>query len=243
MSSEAFKALQADAQDVRFHVFAKSLLGLPLLIYLLAFFVLPHTLTPLENVNNSSILIAHAKDGLKMSVLHDLPEWKLALHSVCAMGLLVLCFFQKQNVVWMAESTKAYLKYASLHRWVGRFVMVLVTGMDVGGLLMGEHSTLDKFQIFVVFFAAPFAVFGIGLYITAKPGFLEYHRLFANMLVKGCIGTPLARLGGSFLQRFESVFTLSTGYYAGIGAVTIVLGMWQVIELGEFLSSQAKKKI
>jgi hypothetical protein len=49
------------------------------------------------------------------------------------------------------------------------------------------------------------------------------------MLLKGSIGTPLARWGGSTLQRLG--WGTASGYYTGIGAVTVVLGSWQVYDL------------
>jgi hypothetical protein len=242
MSQTTLKILQSDANDPRYHSIAKTLLGIPLFMYSVGFLLLHHTLNIIKNdQNETTLIIAEAKDGLQMSVKHDLPEWKLILHSFCAMGLLFICIFQKENIKWMSRSANQYIKWINIHRWVGRFSLVLILGMDIGGLLMGTESTLEKFQIFVIFFAAPFFCFGLGLYLTAKPSLLEYHRIFANMLVKGCIGTPLARLGGSLFQRI-GYFNLSSGYYCGIGFVTLILGSWQVVELIEFwINGQSSK--
>ena len=48
------------------------------------------------------------------------------------------------------------------------------------------------------------------------------------MLLKGCIATPLARIAGSILQG--QGFENSNGYYVGIGSVTIIISIWQIID-------------
>ena len=68
----------------------------------------------------------------------------------------------------------------------------------------------------------------IGIYGYAKQKTIHLHRYFGNMLLKGCIATPLARIAGSILQG--QGFENSNGYYVGIGSVTIIISIWQIID-------------
>jgi hypothetical protein len=114
--------------------------------------------------------------------------------------------------------------------------------MNLFGFLMAEHSSFDGFNIFIFIFAAPFTIFGLGLYFTAKRGeYIRYHRLFGNMLLKGCIGTPLARYGGSILQNMFG-YTNERGYYVGIGLVTLLFGVWQFYEIVLFYCEKTKNE-
>ena len=54
-------------------------------------------------------------------------------------------------------------------------------------------------------------------------------------MLKGCIATPLARAGGALLQQFRPDLGIAFGYYGGIGAVTVLIGVWQMVELAAFV--------
>ena len=234
MSALTLRTLREDAADRAYHVCAKALLVVPLAAYAVVFALSRH-----EEREG----VAEAKDGLRMPLRAGdaLPEWKLSAHSGAAMGLLACCLFLKETVARMARGGKAYAALVGTHRWVGRAALALVAVMDGAGLLMGPHSALDHFEVFIVFFAAPFAVFGALLYATASPRWIEYHRLFANMMVKGCIGTPLARWGGAALQRLG--WADGAGYYQGIFGVAALLGAWQLVEVAQFVRAQRSRGV
>ena len=75
--------------------------------------------------------------------------------------------------------------------------------MDAAGYAMGRFSSFSHFDTFSVLFALPFAVWLVGIWLTATRGWLQTHRLLSNMLLKGCIATPLARAGGALPQQFR----------------------------------------
>lgn len=104
-----------------------------------------------------------------------------------------------------------------------------MAGMDAAGLLMGPYPTLPHFRTFIWFFAAPWAAWLVLLYLTASPARIFYHRLLANTTVKGCLAVPLSRLGGSLLQH--AGWPESDGYYIGIGAATLGVGLWVVADI------------
>ena len=74
--------------------------------------------------------------------------------------------------------------------------------MDAAGYAMGRFSSFAHFDTFSVLFALPFAIWLVSIWVTAKAKWLQTHRLLSNMLLKGCIATPLARAGGALLQHF-----------------------------------------
>ena len=49
------------------------------------------------------------------------------------------------------------------------------------------------------------------------------------MVLKSCIAVPLSRVMGAYLQR--SGWGEASGYYTGILATTVLIGLWQVYEL------------
>ena len=243
MSSRTLATLRADATQRSYHVLLKGLTFVPLAVYTLVFITSHHAESTSETDGGGKDKVdkvAEAKDGLRIRLRspdESLPEWKLAMHSFAAMGLLAACVLQKETVVWMARGAREYAAWIRTHRWVGRIALGMVVAMDAGGFLMAPHAGLEHFDTFIYLFAAPFAVFGVGLYVTATPEYLDWHRLFANMLVKGCIGTPLARWAGALLQR--NGWDIGPGYYVGIGGVTVVLGVWQLVELVEFARTRS----
>ena len=114
--------------------------------------------------------------------------------------------------------------------------------MDAAGYAMGRFSSFAHFDTFSVLFAAPFALWLVGIWLTATSGWLRTHRLLSNMLLKGCIATPLARAGGALLQQFRPDLGIAFGYYGGIGAVTVLIGVWQVFELAAFAREGARAR-
>ena len=59
-----------------------------------------------------------------------------------------------------------------------------------------------------------------------------------NMLLKGCIATPLSRVGGAFLQRRG--WALAPGYYQGIFGVAAVIGVWQLADIVVLARTRAR---
>ena len=101
--------------------------------------------------------------------------------------------------------------------------------MDTAGYLMCKNSTFEHFQAFAVLFALPFAVWFVGIWLSARLGWWRAHGFLANMLLKGCIATPLSRVGGAALQRRG--WDYAPGYYQGIFGVAAVIAVWQLVDI------------
>ena len=200
-------------------------------------------------------LYALAKDRLSVPVYNKADEpwpegdgWTIIdYHAYAAMILLFGVIFQKQSVPLMMN---AFPKWVFWHRWVGRVCLVSIGIMSWYGYEMAPLIKIAHFaDTFIYLFIAPFVTFAIGLYATASPQYIHYHRLFGNMLVKGVVGTPLARMCATILQSNPNHSPLdhASDYYLGIGFVTLVLGAWQVLELVIFFwferSGMAKVKV
>ena len=250
-SSLTKRVLRLDAGDA-WHRVIKYLMALPLLLYSVSFLFDKHKLNflrvPLLNGQTRDLLYAVAKDGLIVPIREtETDKWPenngwsiIDFHAFAAMALLLCVVFQKQSAMWMLTDFKGWV---TAHRYVGRVAMGLVAIMCYYGWEMARFITLKRFDVFIYLFIAPFATFSVLLYATASPKWIAYHRLFANMLVKGVVGTPLARLAGMLLQSFhsEQPNDRDRDYYYGIGMVTLVLGLWQVIELGWFAVIERKQ--
>ncbi len=61
--------------------------------------------------------------------------------------------------------------------------------------------------------------------------------LFCFDSCKGCLTVPLARLGGTALQRAAPSLGEEWGYYYGIGLVTLVVALWEMTDLYRFFSA------
>ena len=120
-----------------------------------------------------------------------------------------------------------------VHRRLGYCILLACAIMDGAGYYMGRYSAFPHFETFSVWFALPFAVWLILIPLTAKLKLLHTHRLLSNMLVKGCIATPLSRVGGAHLQRMG--WETASGYYVGIFGVAMVIGVWQLIDIYYYL--------
>ena len=161
------------------------------------------------------------------------------LHSSFAVGAFVMVLFQKFTVSKMAfyASAKKYTKAArnrfydgflQYHKFFGKLCVASVFIMDICGLFVGKFSAWKNFQTFNLYFFLPWIFMIIGIYGTARSSTMHLHRFFGNMLLKGCIATPFARIAGSMMQRLG--FKNSTGYYVGIGTVTAIISCWQLID-------------
>ena len=161
------------------------------------------------------------------------------LHSSFAVGAFVMVLFQKFTVSKMAfyASAKKYTKAArnrfydgflQYHKFFGKICIISVFIMDICGLFVGKFSAWDNFQTFNLYFFLPWIFMIVGIYGTARTSTMHFHRFFGNMLLKGCIATPFARIAGSMMQRMG--FKNSTGYYVGIGTVTAIISCWQLID-------------
>jgi hypothetical protein len=170
--------------------------------------------------------------GLRMQLnTTALPVSLHAGHAFAAVSLFLLLLYQKHSVVQMStEKTRSgYLDLLNIHRWIGRVAILLVLIMDLCGLLMGKYSAWEGFTTFNLFFFAPWLFMIVGIYGCASSTLIIWHRYFGNMLLKGCIATPLARLAGSWFQQMQfEGWADSHGYYFGIGAVTVLISIWQL---------------
>lgn len=168
--------------------------------------------------------------GLEMDVTGPFPVWMLRAHGGGACLLVLLTLLQKESVRRMAADAEGA---TALHRRVGYCCLAALAVMDGAGYALGSgYSKFEGFGTFVKFFAAPFALWLVGIWLSAAAGWLRTHALLGNMLLKGCIATPLSRLGGATMQRLG--WSTAAGYYQGIFGVACVIGVWQLADLAEF---------
>jgi hypothetical protein len=71
--------------------------------------------------------------------------------------------------------------------------------MAYGGFKLSLNSKLNNFQIFKFIFASPWIIFIATVLFSAKIKAFKWHAFFANLMYKGCLAVPIARvLGGLF---------------------------------------------
>ncbi len=176
--------------------------------------------------------------GLRMALRAPFPPLLLAAHSVGAVVLMALTLFQKEVVRAMARDLAGYV---ALHRRIGYAALAALAVMDAAGYAAGSaYSAFPGFSTFAKGFALPFAIWLVGIWATAWAGWLRSHALLGNMLVKGCIATPLSRIGGACLQRMG--WPMAAGYYQGIGAVACVIGVWQAADCLAFARKELERR-
>ena len=172
-----------------------------------------------------------------MDLSSPFPLWLLRMHRYGAVALVVLVLLQKEVVRAMAAAFPGlaarrrlgYGALAALHRRAGYAALVALAVMDGAGFVAGSaHSAFPGFRTFSYFFAAPFALWLLCIWLTAATGWLRAHAFLSNMLLKGCIATPLSRLGGAALQRLG--WPTAAGYYVGIFGVACAIGLWQAAD-------------
>ena len=169
-------------------------------------------------------------EGLRMSLSAPMPQWMLTAHGRGALMLCGLVFAQKEIVRLMASD---YTSYVQTQRWIGFATLGTLFVFNTSGYLMCAYSTFANFEIFAVLFALPFACWLVGIYATARLGYWRAHAFLSNMLLKGCIATPLSRVGGAMLQRRG--WDLASGYYQGIFGVALVIAVWQAVDFVNLL--------
>ena len=158
-------------------------------------------------------------EGLAMDLVAPLPLPLLHAHSCGAIVLVLLTLLQKETVPGMLRApTKdgsrplgLATSGARLHRRLGYGCLTALAVMDAAGYAMGRYSAFANFDTFSVLFALPFAAWLVAIPLTARCGWMRSHRLASNMLLKGCIATPLSRLGGALLQHRG--WPTAAGYY------------------------------
>lgn len=110
--------------------------------------------------------------------------------------------------------------------------------MDIGGYAMGQNSKLRNFSTFALYFASPWIIWVILVYFTAIKCKFAFHKYIGNMMLKGCIAVPMARVSGAFLQRYG--WKTAEGYYVGILGSSILVGIWVVYETIVILKASKK---
>jgi hypothetical protein len=208
MSAIVRSELRADASDV-YNTRIKYLL-VPFFVAYSAFALFGRAATAPHDADDAITTHIARDSGLRMQLtVEQLPTHLHRGHSVAAVLLCFVMVWQKQTVLNMnislSGSSKgtSYADHLFWHRWAGRLGIGLVMLMDLCGLLMGPLSAWDNFTTFNLFFFAPWTFMIAGIYgcASSKGKLVCYHRFFGNMLLKGCIATPLARLAGAALQR------------------------------------------
>jgi uncharacterized membrane protein len=170
-----------------------------------------------------------ADSGLQMKLLQPFPRWALTAHGLGAVALLAMTLAQKEVVRLMSQD---HARYVGVHRRLGYAALAALLIMDMAGYYMGRFSAFPHFSTFSIGFAMPFAVWLVGIWWSASARWLRLHAFLSNMLLKGCIATPLSRLGGALLQ--SAGWDQARGYYQGIFGVAAVIVVWQAVDIASF---------
>ena len=216
--------LEADSKDI-YNKYVKWVVMVFLGWYV--FRVIMNKTEEMVGVGEGGIRVSIARDsGLKMIVSEFPSAFLPNLHAISGILLCALVLVQKQNVLLMMKS---YKTYAFVHKWLGYIILGLISAMVYGGYMLGKFSAFKGFDVFSVFFAAPWVIWIACIYYTARPSMISIHRLLSNMMLKGCIATPLSRIAGALLQRVEG-WDEESGFYQGIGGVSMIIALWQIYE-------------
>lgn len=198
--------------------------GVGTLIWLISTFVV-HSSSPTDS------LVSIARDsGLHMSLSSPLPPLLLHLHAYS--GALLLSGVLLQHFL-MSLPLSPLSRVA--HRLNGYFMLAVMSLMAAAGLAMGPHSAWPHFAAFSVAFAAPWLLWAVALWMSARWRSWRLHRLVANQVFKGCLTVPLSRLCGALVQRTVPSLGEALGYYVGIGAVVAVVAVWEIWAVRSFL--------
>lgn len=210
---------------------------LPILfVYVVHALLQTHTTDMIVSTSNEeeqTIYHARARDsGLLMTLKAPFPSFLQDVHIYSAILLFIATFVQKELV----RRGIGLAKPAAVHHYLGYFVLLMANVMNAAGFFMGwgDFSNLDNFTIFIWFFAAPWPLISLGIYFSAKLSAWQWHRLFANALLKACIAVPMSRVLGAVLQR--NGWEHALGYYTGIIGSTILIGLWQIADIVQLLS-------
>eukprot|EP01124_Arcella_intermedia_P031128 TRINITY_DN6951_c0_g1_i1.p1 TRINITY_DN6951_c0_g1~~TRINITY_DN6951_c0_g1_i1.p1 ORF type:complete len:235 (+),score=56.80 TRINITY_DN6951_c0_g1_i1:71-775(+) len=223
--------LQEDSVDL-YHRYAKWTCVPAILVYIIRSLISSHQL---EENPNHKITSTSRDSGLRMELNEPFPAYLLNLHYISAILLFLIIILQKETVKKMSQN---YSQWNKTHKRLGNLCLTLAFCMDVGGYFMGFYSSMTHFTFFNFFFALPWVLWIVSIYISAKTKSYQLHQLSSNMLLKGCLAVPFSRLGGALLQRCG--WEEAEGYYQGIGAVSVLIAVWQCYELYGFFSRKEK---
>ena len=223
MKNPSSSVVKADAADA-YHRCLKIIAFPCLVAYTLN--ALMHEGRTFTASTNGEYLSMSGDSGLRMTLSQPMPAWMLKAHSYGALALVLLVLSQKEVVRRMASD---YAGFARAHRVLGYATLAALATMDAAGYALCAFSTFEHFAYFAVAFAAPFALWLVGIWYTARTRRWRAHAFLSNMLLKGCIATPLSRLGGAALQRRG--WPLAQGYYEGIFGVALIVGLWQAADI------------
>jgi hypothetical protein len=174
--------------------------------------------------------------GLVMTTTSVFPKSLLATHMWSGIALFTLTVIQKAVVYGMSTS---YKYYRDIHGALGFFILLLSLSMAAAGFGLGLHSALPSFVAFSVLFSAPWVFWSVSVWWSASMKRIQLHRLLGNMMLKGCLAVPLSRVVGSVLQ--QQGWGEAEGYYQGIGFASVVVGVWQIMDLIEFWGRKVKR--
>jgi Ni,Fe-hydrogenase I cytochrome b subunit len=183
-------------------------------------------------------LYSIARDsGLRMKIKKEFSGILRNLHSFAGLALIVAMLVQKY---WVLLNMPVYKK---IHRWIGLFILSAMCVMAIAGYYLGKDSEFSNFDNFSVLFAFPWIFWVFAIYITIVVYKSKvWHNFFADMAFKGCLAVPLARLSGTFLQKFSDLSD-EDGFYGGIAFVSVVFTVWQGWDLLKLISVFQKKEI
>lgn len=262
MGRKAIKRnLEADSKDI----WNKYLFWpiFPSILIYISRFIFVH----LSQVSVGDETVSIAKDSdLTVTTFKSFDAFSLNAHSFGGLLLLSAVLIQKRLIIAMNSSyaTKSYASLATYHKILGYVILVLLLVMDSFGFLISANVNWDNFTLFSVGFALPWfllsffpsflpflltlnhlwgngrAIWLLSIYFTAASENYGLHRLLSNSMAKGCLTVPFARLCGGWLQK--KGIPGAGGYYVGIGAVSILIALWQTFEIYEYITQKDKKE-
>eukprot|EP01087_Luapelamoeba_hula_P009246 TRINITY_DN2376_c0_g1_i1.p1 TRINITY_DN2376_c0_g1~~TRINITY_DN2376_c0_g1_i1.p1 ORF type:complete len:276 (+),score=44.19 TRINITY_DN2376_c0_g1_i1:94-921(+) len=183
----------------------------------------------------SQPLLSTARDsGLRMTLTAPFNAVYLHMHSISGTMLLFTAVMQKFSVTKFSSHDSA-VPWRQVHHYLGYGLCVLMLTMSLSGFALGFSSAWANFDTFSVFFALPWLLWAVTIYLSARYQKWRFHRLVANQMIKGCLTVPASRLVGGLMQRTYPEWGEAQGYFVGIFSVALVVFIWETIDICRFL--------
>lgn len=216
-----------------------------------------------SNEHGASHLDYTSPEGLRVPLRSPFSQLLLRLHFWSAVAMIPLVIIQKHLTPAMAFRTqqaggalddaasnthnaRARWLRDAIHPALGGTILMCMILMAAAGFFLRGSPAFAGFSPTMILFVAPWVIFIPGLALS--PGLLDMKRLHAvlgNCVFKACVAVPLARVFGVALQRIllaqearatdPDVSVLGRGYYLGIAASAVVIGVWAAADLTAFL--------
>lgn len=179
------EALEAD-QRTLYSRFLKFLVVPALIAYSVWVMVVPASQEPLHLTPGSMVRYV-SPEGVRMVLTEALPRWRLLLHSVSGVLMIVASLAQKHSSYYMLQnmrdkafpplpgqkksSASSFLRsrIRVIHtNFIGPCTLGFMAVMALGGFMMRSWSTLSNFDTMMWLFVAPWPLLGGTIYFSAK---------------------------------------------------------------------------